>query len=111
MKCPKCLKLNMEIEEHGEVAVRRCQTCKGLFLGKGQLTALLHQGLANEVDRLDYSDVSDQMEFVSAACPKCDGQEMDSIPGPGGVRIDRCPTCGSLFLDQGKLATIALHRA
>jgi Zn-finger nucleic acid-binding protein len=109
MECPKCEGVEMKVETHSSAAVARCPTCRGLFLAKGQLTKILRAGLAPEVDCLDFRGVASAMEVVPAQCPRCDRRTMDVVAGPGGVRVDRCGSCGAVFLDQGDLASIALQ--
>ena len=109
MECPKCRNEEMVTEKYGTIDVNRCPTCRGLYLERGKLTLVLRSQLGNEVDSLNFSASSDQMDQVDAKCWPCGGRPMQSVHGPSGIRVDRCDQCEGLFLDQGELATIQLH--
>lgn len=99
----------MKPETVEEVTFERCAVCKGIFLDKGEFEKLLEDGLGAVVDTFAFSAVSETMDALQARCPKC-ARDMAATTGPGGLRLDRCPGCEGVFLDQGELASLQLVR-
>ena len=108
MNCPKCNKEKMNDEVFESVHIERCPVCKGIYLDKGELEALLKEQMGNAADTLFFSHLSDQMDAQKAHCHKCD-HPMTPQKTVGDIRIDRCEKCEGAFLDQGELATIQLY--
>ncbi len=107
MNCPKCRIEEMKTETIGGVEIERCPVCKGMYFDKGELERMLEQE-AGTGDTFAFSATSDAMDKVAAYCPHCE-KDMGSSMGPADVRVDRCDSCGAVFLDQGELATLQLH--
>ncbi len=108
MNCPKCRTEPMKPESYEGIEVDRCQACKGLFFDRGELKGMLGKKLGNTADTLVFSATSDQMDHVTAHCPRC-SKDMNAMMGPGEIKIDLCPQCNAVFLDQGELASLQLY--
>ncbi len=105
MKCPKCRVEEMTVESFQGIEIDRCPTCKGIFLDRGEIRALIAKKMGNVADTLFFSHTSDMMDDVAGVCTRCNKQ-MGPVNGPGDIKVDACPQCGGLFLDQGELATM-----
>ncbi len=108
MNCPKCRTELMVQETFEEIDIDRCPACKGLFLDSGELKALISKKMGNKADTLGFSSTSDHMDKVKAFCVSCN-KDMQAMLGPGEIRIERCPDCKAIFLDQGELASLQLY--
>jgi Zn-finger nucleic acid-binding protein len=96
----------MEPRTYSDVAVEHCPACEGHCLTSAALDALLAIGAgASHGDAPVFTEVSDRMDMEAATCPTC-GVEMSPYLGPANLRLDRCPGCACVFLDQGELATV-----
>jgi len=109
MKCPKCRIEEMKAVTFDRVVIDQCPVCKGVYLDPGELVHALELKLGHRVDSLQFSPISEQMDGVPAHCFRC-GVDMEVRRGPADLRLDRCPRCGGVFLDQGELATIQVSR-
>jgi len=108
VNCPKCRTEPMRPEVHEGIAVDRCPACRGMWLDKGELHALLERQLGHVADTMAFSAMSDTMDTVEGHCERCD-RPMTPALGPGDMRVDHCEACGAVFLDQGELASLQLH--
>jgi Zn-finger nucleic acid-binding protein len=108
--CPKCRPEEMKEETYEGITIDRCPVCKGVYLDRGELDALLTKQLGPQVDAFAFSATSDVMDAVPGTCPRCD-QEMEPVVGPDGIRVDQCMKCEGVFLEQGELATLQLARS
>jgi Zn-finger nucleic acid-binding protein len=108
--CPKCRPEQMKEETFSGITIDRCPVCKGIYLDKGELDALLAKKLGPAVDQFAFTATSDVMDAVSGTCPRCN-QEMEPVVGPEGIRVDQCMKCEGVFLEQGELATLQLARS
>lgn len=110
MNCPKCRIEPMTQETYEGIEIDRCPACKGMFLDQGELLAMISQKMGNTADTLLFSATSDQMDGLEADCTKCN-RPMMPMKGPGDIRVDVCPHCKGIFLDQGELATLQLYKS
>ena len=108
MNCPKCRIESLKPETYENIEIDRCPACKGMFLERGELDGMISKKMGNTADTLAFSATSDQMDEVSASCPRC-SRKMAVMKAAGEVRIDVCQNCGGAFLDQGELATLQLY--
>ena len=108
--CPKCRPEPMREEVIESIAVDRCPVCKGIFLDRGELEALLARRLGARVDAFAFTATSDAMDSVRGTCPRCEHATEPAV-GPEGIRTERCPKCQGVFLEQGELATLQLAKA
>ncbi len=107
--CPKCKTEPMKQEIFEGIEVDRCPACKGLYLDSGELKGLLAKKMGNTADTLGFSAISDHMDRINALCHRCN-ENMNVMIGPGDIRVDLCPNCKAIFLDQGELASIQLYK-
>lgn len=104
MNCPKCASQPLKPERGpGGVEVDRCDACKGLWLDKGELAKYHERGgdLSAAIEK--------GFEFsvpTSRACPKCSRKMKQARLGPGRVLVDRCASCGGLWLDDSELQAV-----
>ena len=98
----------MNPEVYEGIEIDRCPACKGIYLDSGELKEIISKNMGNTADTLKFSATSDHMDKVSAVCYRCN-REMEEIRGPGDVKIDLCPGCDAVFLDQGEFATLQLY--
>ncbi len=105
MKCPKCKIAEMLPATYEGVEVDRCPRCEGMYFDKGELEHMLVSRSAEGVDRSEFTVLSDKHDMMVGRCQRCD-VEMRPMVGHAGLRIDRCPNCGGIYLDQGELAAM-----
>ncbi len=103
MNCPKCKNREMKRETWEGTEIERCPRCRGMFLDPGELERMLLSQEAEGADSPEFSAISDKHDMVTGYCHRC-GKEMEPYMGPRNMRLDRCPECGGVFLDQGELA-------
>ncbi len=103
MKCPKCPAQAMQIETWPGTELERCPRCQGLYLDAGELERLLVAYHGKQVDEQGFTPLSDKQDRRPGICDRC-RLEMHPYLGPHNVRLDRCPKCNAVFLDQGELA-------
>ena len=106
MNCPKCQQ-TMRAEAHEGIELDRCGACGGLFFDSGELEAILGRLAGQRLDRSPMP-ANGAMDAQAASCPRCE-KPMVAEPGPrNDLHIDRCGTCGGVFLDAGELGTLQL---
>jgi Zn-finger nucleic acid-binding protein len=105
MKCPKCRLEEMNSEAYEEMQVERCPVCRGLYLDRGQLEAMLKKKLGSVADNIVFAPTPEALDEATAHCFRCD-KDMELVKGPFDVFVNWCKSCGSMFLDPGELATI-----
>lgn len=103
MKCPKCDQ-EMRVEVYVGVEVDKCPACEGIFLDRGEMETLI-SGKAEGADSIEYTELSNQKDMELGTCPRCHVEMLAEL-GPNNLRIDRCPKCDAVFLDQGELAEL-----
>ncbi len=103
MRCPKCLDQAMQLETWPGTELERCPRCQGLFLDRGELERMLKAYHASRVDSLGFAPDYETQDRVLGTCDRC-RVPMDPLIGHRNIRIDRCPKCEAVFLDQGELA-------
>ena len=108
MKCPKCSSSELEPLNLKNISVDRCPECHGFYLDGNELEKLVSLDDIGDADSEEFTEMSDRKDMETAHCPRCD-QDMEPDWGPANMRIDRCPKCKAVVLDQGELATI--HKA
>lgn len=95
----------MDVETVEGLQIDRCPSCRGLLLDHGEMSAILREHGAAQFDDMSLNPVSEVMDDAPAFCFTCD-QRMQRSRGPGGIHVDACPVCKSVFLDQGELGQI-----
>lgn len=103
--CPDChVALNTETIHETHIDV--CPQCAGVWFDDGELTALQQRGLAGQVDDLFTPSVQ---RWSSGGrlrtCPVCPEVVLDeySYMYSTPVRIDACPACHGLWVQDGEL--------
>jgi Zn-finger nucleic acid-binding protein len=104
--CPRC-RVPLLAEEHGDIVMERCDRCGGHWMMPDDFKAVI------ELIRLPVEgapvrtgiDLTDVQE--DAACPCC-GVTMEpfNYAGDSGVILDKCRSCGGLWLDKGNLERV-----
>ncbi len=87
----------------------RCPQCRGLFLDKGELAALVDMArIAREIvlDEPDIDTIPTTERDREMPCP-ADGTLMEPVDA-AGIIVDYCPTCGGVWLDFGEIAALKL---
>jgi Zn-finger nucleic acid-binding protein len=87
------------------IEVQRCPICKGMFMEKGDVRALLEKEQGPVADDERFAPTSEVLDAMPATCPRCN-QDMPYAVAPGDVTINQCSQCGAIFLDAGELATL-----
>ncbi|HCP48057.1 MAG TPA: hypothetical protein DIU15_18605 [Deltaproteobacteria bacterium] len=105
MNCPKCPQSPLRNEHWEGVDLDRCLVCGGLFLDPGELEGMLTSFSGGWADDSRYSAISNQQDMQLGSCPRCT-TIMTPYLSPRNIRLDRCGSCGGLFLDQGELAAM-----
>jgi Zn-finger nucleic acid-binding protein len=97
----------MDSETNGGVSYERCRYCQGMFYEAAALEKVIREGITTR-DSLAFSVQSDMMDTIAAHCFRC---SVDMAPvEKNGVRIDQCPKCSGMFLDQGEVASLVFAR-
>jgi Zn-finger nucleic acid-binding protein len=114
MQCPNCHKPLTGIDYEG-VHIEICPVCGGDWLGAGQLTNILkaRQTRFTEQECLAIAQVA-KITYVKLpnldrhlVCPECGGTTHPINYGDDtGIVIDKCATCGGVWLDRGELDKI-----
>lgn len=104
--CPRC-QIPLTGEQHGDIVMQRCEKCGGRWIDPDDLKAILdliHLPVFGNPVRtgVDLTDITED-----AVCPRC-GVPMQpfNYAGDSGVIVDKCHTCGGLWLDHGDLERI-----
>jgi Zn-finger nucleic acid-binding protein len=111
MKCPKDGSPLVQVRVGG-IVVDKCHQCDGIWLDYGELKQLRasgQQGLEEELEQrygnpaVEQSDVDGYMR-----CPVCEDAGLMShhVSYFKPVKIDRCPSCHGMWLDDGELDTL-----
>lgn len=106
--CPHCKLLMKPQTIHG-IEVEHCESCQGICLKKGELDKVSD---ATE-GSVEYSTITDYHKNITDSkkvidCPKCYAPEMRKVEflSLTDVILDRCDSCGALWLDQSELEQI-----
>lgn len=104
--CPRC-HVSLLSEEHGDIVIERCDRCGGRWMTPDDLKAILDlirlpvEGAPSRMG-VDLTDVEED-----ASCPHC-GVPMEpfNYAGDSGIILDKCHSCGGLWLDKGDLERV-----
>lgn len=107
-KCPVCDVPMNEKEYSGEI-VDRCPQCNGIYFDKGELEAILEIiGLFQNI-KLDENEIDTIPQIErdrKLYCP--DDNTLMEEQDVGGLIIDVCPKCGSIWLDDGEISALKI---
>ncbi|MGC4114549.1 MAG: phospholipid scramblase-related protein [Myxococcales bacterium] len=107
-RCPACSALLFR-RVFSSVEVDGCPACGGIWLDKGELQSLARDSAAlRAMERTFVPGSQANKPERTNLCPRCQAPltqfEFDAFRG---IRLDRCKTCGGLFMEQGKAGKIA----
>jgi Zn-finger nucleic acid-binding protein len=109
MQCPRC-DANLTSCEFGATTIDGCSGCGGLWFDSQELNKLTRDpGVAlMEVERtFDHALFASESEG-DMQCPRCRRPLREfSFPHTPDVRLDACPECRGIWVDDGELGTIA----
>ena len=103
--CPKCgretvLENRTIGDDDRKVEVDLCRSCRGVWLDRGEVSAL--RGLGELLPRRS-SNIAWRRDLQKGACPACaERPELERV-GVGSFGVDLCPQCGGLWFDGGEL--------
>lgn len=106
--CPVCQAPLAPVTLHRQ-DLDRCPSCRGLFLDRGELGAIITMvAIAREVvlEEPDIDTVPDLERQREIRCP-ADGTRMHPVDA-AGIILDACPDCGGIWLDSGEIAALKL---
>lgn len=102
MHCPSCNTTlqSSDLSQHGFVAVDYCPSCRGCWLDVAALEGT-HSGVWTHLDEMGVT-VADA--FSDYNCPHCAARLVSVTPEDHPeLRVDRCPSCHGIWLDNGEL--------
>ncbi len=106
MKCPRCKKTMVQENREGE-EILVCRHCDGMWLHKHQLNNLLKES-GGDVELCSFNTLPDDDRHPIIKCRECPDSVMLKIHflEYSDIVIDRCPSCGSYWLDKNELANM-----
>lgn len=108
IRCPKD-SIVMQRMFVGAIGVDRCPRCRGIWLDRGELAALLlTRGAAATVEHEDPATSVRRHQVGEARCPR-DGASMREVRDrkQRHVAYEECPSCRGIFLDAGELTDLS----
>jgi len=105
LTCPRC-RVPMEEFLEGGTFLDRCLKCQGIFFDQGEMFATL--GTHADPSYWDRPETGGTAIPGGVPCPRCTAETLLQDVAFGGekVEIDRCGSCGGIFLDGGESAKI-----
>ena len=110
MKCPRTGTELKTITIEG-VTVDLSEACGGVWFDNWELIKFdeVHETGGEALSKLMEQHKSDDVDLSKRLnCPKCEGMVMARhfYSAKREIEIDRCPSCGGIWLDAGELAKI-----
>lgn len=111
MQCTRCSSV-MEVRPVRDVMIYECVGCRGLWVPKGQLVQWVQ---TLQVDRPEGTAVFQAVSNSSVAdvpvmCAGCGGAMSSyEYACDSGVIVQKCSSCGAIWLDAEKIAAIGRH--
>jgi Zn-finger nucleic acid-binding protein len=111
-RCPKCKGSTASVHYEG-VGVKMCGQCGGYWVSPTALKAIANRRETefNEAVKERFLQLAEQSNTTEALlCVSC-GKYMikESFKDWDDIVIDRCPTCGGIWLDAGELEKIQIY--
>ena len=107
-ECPKCGK-DLKLKVIGTIEVDECESCKGIWLDKGELREAKDLADPN-LNWLDFEIWKHEDKFSSnegsVECPTCHIPTVGIEYGHTGVNVDYCKNCHGVWLDKDELPNI-----
>jgi Zn-finger nucleic acid-binding protein len=106
MECPHCKQTLKNESREGE-EILTCRTCGGMWLHRNQLNNLLKES-GGDVELCSFDTHPHQDTHPRINCIQCGNVMMDKINflDYSDIVIDRCPKCGSYWLDKNELSNM-----
>jgi Zn-finger nucleic acid-binding protein len=99
------------------VRIHTCDGCGGEFIGSGELAHIVRTRGERfpELEGVDLSHIKPAFGVPTSekqrtlTCPEC-ATDMNVVNygSDSGIFVDRCPSCGGLFLDSGELENVQI---
>lgn len=108
IRCPKD-SIVMQRLRVGAIGVDRCPRCRGVWLDRGELAALLlTKGAAAAVEHEEPEESVRRHQVGEVRCPR-DGAAMREVRDrtQRHVTYEECPACRGVFLDAGELTDLS----
>lgn len=103
MRCPKCAGSLHGVDSREGVTLDFCDGCKGLWFEAGEVASYFE--LTSDVPDLDTARATQTSSAWS--CPKCSTALVSFRYGaPGDLVVDRCLSCGGIWLDRGEVPAL-----
>ena len=117
MQCPSCNATLEEYEYHHTLSVEVCPTCRGMWLGRGKLGALIaYLGESDAVQATLMAATARhiiskrEMHESVKRCAHCGvPMEQFNYAYDSNIILDRCRACDGVWMDRGELYKIVLH--
>ena len=114
MQCPRDGTTLTSEPYEGDVVVERCASCAGLWLDSGELKAVqetIEHDYAGELQQINAVarayEIARQQARPEIDCPVCHSHlEPREYAYCSQILIDRCVTCGGVWLDAGELQAL-----
>ena len=108
MDCPKCIGQLEPVEYGGEIQVRRCDTCGGLWCDPDNLKLMKSTWLAEAALDTGSPHVGSTLDKVGdIQCPAGHGKMLQRYdPKQKHIWYEECGTCGGIFLDAGEFTDL-----
>lgn len=104
MKCPKC-KERMEAVTYDNIAVDRCQWCKGLWFDMLEHEDLKAIDGSEAIDTGDAEFGRQYNEMEPVDCPKCNTQMVGMVDvNQPHIWYESCTVCHGVYFDAGEFA-------
>ena len=102
IRCPKCQKSTSIVNLEADLALERCDACKGYWMDKGELERTTVYSA--DFPTPEIKDFSKSKFF----CPKCESLPLYRVPFAQGksTMIDICKSCHGFWLDSGELGKV-----
>lgn len=102
MNCPSCNRTleTSDLSAHGFVKVDFCPSCRGCWLDMAALEGTL-SGVWTDLDEMGVTVAEVFSDYI---CPHCTARLVSVNPQDHTeLRVDRCPSCHGIWLDNGEL--------
>ena len=107
-QCPKCGG-KLEVVLSDDVKLDKCIFCGGIWFDKGELYKLLTTSVSLLVDGIENEETKEFNE-KEGYCPLCNDVKLERIESKTDpdLAIDKCPSCGGIWLEKGELTTLTI---
>ena len=105
LECPRDHSI-MKEHEQGEAVLDVCQKCHGQFFDTGEMFGAF--GVKADPSIWDRPEAGGSVRDGNIKCPRCHHAMLiqDVKYEAQSVEIDRCRSCGGIWLDKGEAETI-----